>query len=367
MADFQSFWPQILANATFDTVTAIAATGDKLACIGQFVHHDAASGKSIQRVQFRFGTITKTGGSGLTVSLQDVDLSNTTAPFRPDGTQDQTVAISNADASFATNTWIRTAALSANRSVSNGDWIAVVIEYDGSGRLGTDSVALSALRNVTYNNQGWVRQASGTWASVANASPSIALECSDGTFGFLSPGTHAALSATQRSFASNSTPDERANYFVPPVTMTIDGIAVMGGPNAMNADFDIVIYENGTAIHTTSIDASAQRVNGTFPQHFTLSSRVTLTAGRTYYVSFRPSTTNTITLWEEAYNAAGLVQYTGWGNGAGIISRTDAGSWSSVTTTSMYAMQLRVCDVASGSTGGSLINSQQLVRQGWIG
>lgn len=368
MAVFQAYWPNLMASTIYDTVTAIAATGDKLACIGQVWHPDAATGKEISRVQFRFGTVTKAGGSGLTLSLQNVDLANTTAPFRPDGTQDQTVAIANGNAAFASNTWIRTDALSANRSVANGDWLAVVIEYDGSGRLGSDSVALAALRTALYNNQGWVRQASGTWAQVANVSPSIALECSDGTFAFLQPGTHAAISTTQRTFSSSSTPDERAQVFVPTVTMTIDGLDLTGGPNAMNADYDVVIYENGTAIHTTSIDASAQRVNGTFPQAVTLTSRVTLTAGQTYYIAIRPSTTNSVSLYEVAYNSAALAAASGWGANCGIIARTDGGSWGSVTNTSLYAMRLNVDDVstASGSAGGTLINSQQLVRQGWM-
>lgn len=351
MTAFHAYWPPQLPQATLDTVTAIAATGDKLACIGQVWHPDAASGKSISRIQFRFGAVTKAGGSGLTVSLQDVDFANTTAPFRPDGTQDQTVAITNGDTSFASNTWYRTGALSANRSIQNGQWLAVVFEYDGAGRLGADSVALSVLRGMLVNNQGWVRQAAGTWAQVANTTPAIALECSDGTFGFLNPGTWAGLSVTQRAFASNSTPDERAQSFVAPVTMVVDAVSVLGGPNGMSGDFDLIVYENGTAIHTQAFDASAQRVAGTFPQVFTLSSRVTLTEGRTYYVSFRPATTNTISLQEFAFHSAPLAAATGWGTGAGIISRTDSGSWSAVTDTSLYGIQLRVADVASG--GGS--------------
>jgi hypothetical protein len=118
----------------------IDATGEKIAFIGRFWNKDRAT-KNITKVGFCFGAVTKAGGSGLTVSLQNVNL-GAGPPFRPDEIQDQTVAIANGDAAFATNTWYQTAALSTNRTVAFGELLAVVIEYNGAGRLGSDSVVV---------------------------------------------------------------------------------------------------------------------------------------------------------------------------------------------------------------------------------
>src|SRR5690348_8383117 len=85
--------------------TLLNATGQKVAFIGRMMNQ-ARSAKNLTKVGFRFGTVTKTGGSALTVSLQDVDLVNG-APVQPDGTQDQTVAIANADTGFATSTFYK--------------------------------------------------------------------------------------------------------------------------------------------------------------------------------------------------------------------------------------------------------------------
>jgi hypothetical protein len=346
-------WPAVSCNTnSIDNSSAIAATGEKLAFCGQFHHADAASGKSITRVGFRFGAVTKAGGSGLTVSLQNMD-ATITVPMRPDETQDETVAIANGDAAFAANTYIRTAAFSASRSISNGDMIGVVIEYDGAGRLGADSVTVSGLRmQLGLRTAAVVRKSAGAWARQANVSASIALECTDGSFGFLTGQTWPASAITQRTYQGTNTPDERANSFVAPFTATIDAIFPMFVPNASTADFDLVIYENGTAIHTQAFDASHDALGGTLPSAFVLSSRVVLTAGATYYVSFRPAASSSCSIWECVMNSAGLVAATGWGSGAGIISRTDSGSWSAVTETSIYPMQLRIVDIAaSGSSG----------------
>jgi len=122
----------------------IDATGEMAAFCGR-VWFSARSGtKNLSRVGFRFGAVTKSGGSGLTVSLQDVTLS-AGPPMQPDGTQDQTVAIANGNASFASNTWIRTGTFSASRTVTYGDLLAVNVEYDGGGRTNPDSVIVNTI------------------------------------------------------------------------------------------------------------------------------------------------------------------------------------------------------------------------------
>ena len=357
-------WPPVIAGTTtFNSSTAISATGEKLAFCGQFQHADNSS-KSIERVGFRFGSVVKAGGSGLTVSLQDVDATITAAPIRPDETQDQTVAVANGNAAFVTSGFLRTGTLSATRSIVNGEWLAVVIEYDGSGRLGSDSVQLSTVVNTAVNNSGLVRKSGGTWAN-QSATCGVVLECTDGSFGYLSQSPVVPSTGTARSYHSGSTPDERGVSFTAAITYTVDSVLVQFVPSDLTANTDLVIYENGTAIHTQTLDASYQRSSDNTPNHYVLTSRVTFTSGSTYYVCFRPSTTTNVRLMEYAFNDAKMIEMIGWPAGTGIIDRTNAGSWSSVTTTLIYSMQFRVVDVAASGSSGlspSLINSQALVR-----
>src|SRR5687768_5910779 len=90
-------------------VDTIDATGEKQAWCGPVWFQERTGSKQIVRVGFRLATVVKAGGSGLTVSLQNVN----TAPaalntLQPDETQDQTVAIANGDAGFTSNVWYRT-------------------------------------------------------------------------------------------------------------------------------------------------------------------------------------------------------------------------------------------------------------------
>src|SRR5688572_26574526 len=114
-----SMAPNLSNNSPID------ATGEQFAISGPVWFKEGTGTKDITRVGFSFGTITKAGGSGLTVSLQNVS-AVAGPPLQPDGTQDQTVAIANGNAAFASNTWIRTDALSANRTVSFGENLSVV-------------------------------------------------------------------------------------------------------------------------------------------------------------------------------------------------------------------------------------------------
>jgi hypothetical protein len=360
---------QGMPSNTFDVTIAINATGDKLSYCGQFYHPDAASGKSISRVQFRFGnSVTKAGGSGLTVSLQDVLLTATAAPIVPDETQDQTVAIANGDTSFAANAWCRTGEFSSARSISNGDWLAVVWEFDSSGRLGSDQFSLQSQRSNQHagnisNNSNVVRKAGGTWAATS-VYPNIAIECTDGTFGCLNGFVWPCSYFVQNNITSASTPDEYATSFTPELSITVDMIVVMTTPFNYSADYELVIYTGTTAIYTQVMDASAQRVTGIQPVTIPLTSRVTLSAGTEYTIAIRPTTTNSgNAIWVLNFESAAIKKLTGWPDGSGLRTRTDQGSWSAVNTSQTLAMQLHVVDIAGGGASRPMNPfNQQVIR-----
>lgn len=348
------------SNVTFD------ATGDKVAMIGRVWEKDrGASGtKAIRRIQFRWGAVTKAGGSGITLSIQDVDTAN--GPIiRPDGTPDQTVAIAAAD--VTASTWHRSNALSADRTVSHGDLIAVVFEFDGGGRLGADSYALAGVAlssGVLYpvNQQGaFVNYDGATWA-FNNVMLNIVLEFSDGTYGTLQ-GALPASAINTHAFNSGSTPDEYAMKLTPEWECDIDAIGAGVAP-ATGANFDMVLYSGTTVEQTVSVDQNATINTSVRPTTLPIPLE-NLAANSDYYISVKPTTTNNVTVYSFDVNDVAFLDLLGpWGNEMTYATRTDSGSWTETTTRRLFAWA-QLAGVPSAAGGSNVIQSPNM-RGGFI-
>lgn len=335
------------------------ATGEKVAFIGQVWNKDRTT-KSITKIGFRFGSVVKAGGSGLTVSLQNVD--TTTGPVgRPDETQDQTVAIANGNASFASNTWCQTNALSTNRSVAYGEMIAVVWEFDGSGRLGADSYVISGMSGSEGHLPLSLTKLGGSWDWNA-VSPNIIFEFTDGTFGTLR-GAWPFSAVNSLSFASNTTPDEYAMEFQLPAPCKVDGGWFAGFLiSAGTGDFDIVLYNGTTVLATKSYDANfVEQVNSQKLFEFCFSSEVELAANTTYRLAVKPTTTAGVDVAYFDVSAAGHLQAHGFGE-FGTTSRTDSGAWAAPTTTRRLLAGLHVSSIDDGTGGGNTIIVNKIIN-----
>src|SRR5688572_7468331 len=110
--------PGLAVTPSLATALTIASANasDQLAQIGRVVFNERTGSKNITKVHFLFGSVTKSNGSTVRVSLQDVDLANGPV-IRPDGVVDQSETIANADAGFVSNAWY-TATLDTSRAVS---------------------------------------------------------------------------------------------------------------------------------------------------------------------------------------------------------------------------------------------------------
>lgn len=339
-----------------DHWTGIDATGEKLAYIGRFWHPDGPGSYDITRLHFRWGAvITKAGGSNLTLSLQDV--STSAGPvFVPDETQDETVAIANASIGLA-NTWFRSDALSANRTVSYGDWIAAVLEFDGGGRLGSDVIRTSGITSALQGVSGWSWK-SGTWSYPGGGSsqPSIVFECTDGSYAsFEAAGTQGLFSSLNNNAYNTATnPDERALALVPPATMTLHAVSGILGPLSGSADFDIVIYQDTTVVHTESFDGNRVRVADNLCNTLLLSSEVTLTKDLQYYIALKPTTANNVRFYTGTVYAAGFQRLHGFPVTSGEATRNDGGPWSAIDSLKVPLVGLHVSDIQSTSGGGSV-------------
>jgi len=340
----------------------IDATGEKLGITGRYWNPTGAT-KNIERIGFRFGSVTKAGGSALTLSLQDA--ATAAAPGQPDETQDQTVAIANADSTFATSAWHRTGTLSATRSLAPGSIVSVVLEFDGGGRLGADAANMSFLLpvgSVLQQNYHSLVSAvkAGSWAIQNNCHyPNIVFEATDGTFGSFEGGIIFSATGTY-VLQTGTTPDEVAIKIVLTREILIDGIYATALASATNATFDVVLYDSGgTALETGSFNPF-QSWNVT--QYLTAVHNFvprTLAAG-TYYVALKPTAAVNVTgVYIDVDNAAHLL-LNPFPNGT-YVTRTDAGAWSE-TTTRMPFHGFRLAGVhQSGGGVGPLIDGR-LIR-----
>lgn len=361
------FLPHWFANSNPATLTSIGpadATGEKIAYCGYFWHPDHAT-KSVSRVGFRFGTVTKAGGSALTVSLQNVD--TTVSPMTPDETQDQTVAIANANASFASNTWIRTGTLSATRSLAPGDPIAIVVEYDGAGRLGSDSFNLSCCGGFTpaqHTNTTRLKSGAGpSWSTPSFVAPNVVLECDDGTFGTIA-GSFVFSAITTLNVNTGSTPDEIAMEFDLDFPIGIDGVLFNAAPDTgQDNDFDVVVYNSaGTALVTKSYDQTfGNAVSAVRMGMMPFGSLLEFKAGELFRVAFKPTTADNVAFAYMDVNDANHWRLHGGGIAAGIqyAQRTDAGSWTTTATRRVFGG----VQVGSVDNGGGVISitSPQLI------
>jgi hypothetical protein len=337
----------------------IDATGEKVAFVGPVWFQARTGTKDIRKVGFRFGSVTKSGGSALTVSLQNVSTS-AGPPARPDESQDQTVAVANANGSFLSNTWIQTGNLSADRTVNFGEMLAVVIEFDGSGRTAPDSVAISgvpllggASSNLTRSMT--IAKLGGTWQIDASIAPNIILEFSDGTFGTLS-GAFPCSAVGSFDYDSASSPDEYALRFQFPVPVSIDAAGAVINYDANSSDAEIVCYTGTTPMTdgTVTVDAhNTVLVGGTARPNIAapFGAALALSGSTAYRIGVKPTTASNIQL--SYYDMASAAHFQAHVGGADwyLSSRTDAGAWTDTTTRRPFIWPY-ICAVDDGTGGG---------------
>lgn len=344
--------PPMFPAASPSTATGLTidATGEKAAFVGRVTKTG-----NIRKAHFWISSLTKAGGSAWTFSLQDVDLANG-PPMRPDGTQDQAAAVSNASAAVG---WYTTPDLSADRAVTRGDRLACVLEYDGAGRLGADTLTLGGIR-VSGGSAAHTGHQSGSvlftasWAIQAGF-PAILLEYDDGTFGTLDNGWPVLNYTNVGAWNSGSTPDEYACKFTVPVPCKIDALWVLGiDPDN---DFDLVLYEGTTALETLPVDAStvqsATQIDG--PCRVPLSSERTLAVSTTYYVAVKPGASNVNAVYF-AVSAAGHLAVFPGGTACTYATRVDAGAWSETTTRRFLAGVCLSAFDDGASAGGMIVH-----------
>lgn len=331
----------------------IGASGDIVAQCGILAIADTTTTKTLSKVGFKFGAVTKAGGSTVRVSLQDVDLT-AGPPVRPDGTPDQSVTIANADAGMVTGA-AYLATLGSTRSVTAGDFFCAVFDYASYG--GADSINFDGwVQNINLSASSQIsRFASAAWTDRA-ANPNIYFEFSDGTYGNFS-GTFPFSALGSTAYNSGSGADEIAAEFTVSQAVTIDAVVASALVAGASSDFEIVLYSGTTALNTCTIDANTI-VASAFPIVCTINPRLTLAPGTTYHISVKPTTANNVTLYYVDLPSAGMRSTTPYSTQWSSTSRVDAGSWAAPTTTRLYNFGYRIVATSASTGGGSFVVAQ---------
>lgn len=329
---------------------AIDATGEKIAFVGKH-WNSARATKSIRKVAFLWGSVTKAGGSGLTLSLQDLDAAGSI--ISPDGTQDQTVAI--AAAGVTANAWYETGNLSADRSLAYGAEIAVVIEFDGGGRLGADSFAVSVASFADSpfsprHTQPLLYTTSWSALNVSRA-PIIGFIYDDGTYGGLEYVSPISARNIFGTFNSASTPDEYATEFVAPFDCYCDGALAHVFVTNTSTDFDFILYDSANnVLGSNTLDGNKSNEVGAYKRTTASWAPVRITKGSTYRLAIKATTANNIAIPYVDYPSTSWKAVSEWPVNWGTTSRTDGGSWAAVTETRVMGMSLRISEYMIGKS-----------------
>lgn len=358
-------WPYFddaISTPQFTTSTTINATGEKLAVVGRVRWSDHGT-HDIRGVGWRAGAIVSAGGSGIITSLQDVD-ATTGNPSRPDGTQDQTVGalLSALNASA----WNAQTFTTDRTSVAHNTLLSVVVEFDGAGMLGADSMIFCGITHP-HNSRGgsmFVGLLTGSWA-INLATPVLVLVAADGTIGTLGY-SFPATTITAHILDVDTSPDEIANQFVLAHPATIEGVT-LSMVMQEGGDFELNLYEgdNATPIESLTVDEDSAPVAALSIHkmlHFDFNTPRDLTAGVVYRVSVKPTTTNNVHVYSIDVNSASYLDLVG-GQDMHYWARTDAGAWSTETLTRFLLMKLHFSktDISSGGGGLRLVGNGGLV------
>jgi len=307
---------------------------------------------TLDKAEFRTASVSNNPDNGIRISFQDVN----TATGYPDGTQDQYRDITG---TISANTWQVPGLMTSDgtdvgskRSVTRGDWLAVVIEFVNF--VASDSLQVSVIALGTSPN-GDIYVADGSTGVYANKSsgnvPNMALLYDDGSYAeFPLPGIAPAVTWTSTNFNSSSSPDEYALRFQVPYQCQLGGVWFNSD---VNEAMDIVLYNaSNTAERTVSIVPGIQ-LSTAHNLHYVQFADYTLSENTTYRVALKPTTTtnNSVEIWTAPSNdyleavVPGIEWY--------LSTRTDSGSWTDDNTARPYiGLMINGIEFSTGGGGG---------------
>jgi len=335
-------WVGPLGNNQGFTSFLIDAAAEKVA-LSFMVPKDG----NLRKVGFRLGAVTQAPANGLTISLQDFDL--TTGD--PDGVADATVTVTTG---LTANTWVE-AQFTADLAVQSGRHLFCVIEFTSFSA--SDSLNISALNppggaiRTMFMYSSLVDHFTASWAKSAASVPVLYVEYDDGSTVPIR-GCWPALAFNTTAITTTTTPDEigRRMYFPFPARC----IGLWAYVNDLNngAAFDLVLYEGTTAQRTVSFDEDegTENISGGIAVYF---DPFTIAANTEYFAVVKPTLAVGVTIGELEVNAAKHLDAWPGGQACYKVSRVDAGAWTTATTKAPW-IGLILDQLDDGAGGGGL-------------
>lgn len=343
--------PAIAFGPSFGTLT-LDAINEKAA--GIFY---APKTGNITHLLWRSGTVTT--GATLQIRLETVDL----ATGDPTGTLKDTTTNAAQVLDAANDNVLHEIALTLAASVTKGDLLAIVVTEPGAS-AGNFTVNAFSDDNryssyCSHFTAAWVKSAVGFMGGV---------KYDDGTYplieGFYPFGSGSSLNPI--TFASNSTPDERALKWKLPFPGRLTGCWLWCDADG---DFQMVLYnEAGTAVATSpTMDLTVRGANQQGLHVVPFTTTYEFAADTFYYLTIKPTTTTSLISNEFTVNSDAHLEMFSGGPNFHSATRTDAGAWTASTTTRPFIGLIIDAfgdDTGGGGGGGGGVISKSLIAGG---
>lgn len=235
--------PFITAEPEFRNFLTLDISTERIA----FVVYIPKSG-TLDRFEIKLGTVTLNAASKIKISFQSL------SGYLPDGTPDEYRIIDAAD--LATNDWVESGLLTSDgtdtgtkRSVTRGDRVACVIEYDTF-----TAGDVFAVRTLHIEDHAALRPCVGyfysgsAWTSPADNGAVLALLYDDGTYPNLLAGVIPVKSLDSYSINVDSPYDEMGVAFSLPAPVRIGGVVFR---MKLAGACDIVLYDDQSNVLRT--------------------------------------------------------------------------------------------------------------------
>lgn len=331
------FPPGIAFGPSFGTLT-LDAINEKAS--GVFYAPDT---KTISHLLWRSGTVTT--GATLQIRLETVDL----ATGDPTGTLKGTTSNASHVLDAANDNVLHEIALTTPCAVTEGDLLALVVTEPGASagnftvNTFTDDNRYSSY--CSHFTASWAKSASGFMGGV---------KYDDGTYAFIEGfypfGSGSSLNPI--TFASNSTPDERALKWKLPYPGRLRSCWLWCDADG---DFQMVLYNEAGSVVATSptMDLTVRGANqqGLHVVPFTVPFE--FAKDTFYYLAIKPTTTTALISNEFNVNSAAHMDMFDGGQNFHSATRVDAGAWTAVPTTRPFiGLILDAFDDGTGGAGG---------------
>lgn len=322
--------PFTTADPSYKHILVMDASTEKAA----YVVYIPKSG-TLDKFEFMLGTVTLNAASKIKVSFQNL------SGYLPDGTPDEYRIIDAAD--LTTDFWVIPGLLTSDgtdtgtkRTVTRGDRIAIVFEYDTFTAGDTFCVRTAAVEDnaalrpcVGYHFTG------GSWSSPADNGAVLAIKYDDGTYPNLLAGVLPVTELEVATVDVDTTPDEVGVAFSLPAPVRIGGIVFR---MKLAGACDIVLYDDQSNV-LRSVSMSADTLKATssyqlliFPtttddQGQLRSGDIFLGANVVYRCAIKPTTTTNVEMSIFKVNSVEIMNAMPMGANMYYTERTDGGTW----------------------------------------